>query len=95
VKLDTPKDLKAALALAKAGRFIYTVLERAGFKPPGREHLDDFLRLGAQILKMTDFNDVFARRGWIAHGTINVEAAIAAMAAAQSGDWESACAGPS
>jgi hypothetical protein len=87
MKLNSPKDLKAAMVLARAGRFIYTVLERAGFQPPGRDHLDEFLRLGEQILEVTEFNDVFASRGWIAHGKMNVEAALAAMSAARSKDW--------
>jgi hypothetical protein len=51
----------------------------------------DFAKQALELAAIPDrFNDLFASRGWIVHGALNVEVAKVAITAAEAGDFETA-----
>jgi len=78
------------LGVVKALRVFAPALNWLGAKLD-KETLVETSRIAEQLLTLqAEFNDTFAKRGWIASGAINTEAALQALALAKTQRWDEA-----
>lgn len=79
--------LLAGLKVLRRGR---PLLKMVGIKLDA-DLIERTISMGQGLLEVADdFNQLFASRGWVACGAINLDAARAAIATAKAGRWEDA-----
>lgn len=90
------KDAKLVMTASKVISFLDPLLRRLGFdfSEPQKlidAHGGDVGKVAERLAALPDrFNDLFAERGWIAHGLIDLDVAERAIALGENGDFDGA-----